>query len=173
MLNCLKMGDEDVDYVSSRLGDQAPILITARSYGNRSRMSISSVRSTNTSLLGNNALLPGGGGSKLPSILGKSPRASNALSITTNSKSPRISVMSEDDFFVPVFSEKTLVSQNLAFRNGRKIATFCTIITLFSLEIFKKKTVVLFLYQQKINGVEYQIVWQGMKIRCIEDLLLV
>ena len=113
------MGDEDVDYVSSRLGDQAPILITARSYGNRSRMSISSVRSTNTSLLGNNALLPGlhVGESKLPSIRGKSPRASNnALSITTNSKSPRISVMSDDDFFVPVFNEKTLVSENLTFK---------------------------------------------------------
>ena len=106
------MGDEDVDYVSSRLGisDQLPILVTARSHGNRSRMSVSSVRSTNTSLLGNNILLAGER-PKLPSIRGKSPRGSNALSIATNSKSPRISVISDDDFFIPEFNEKTLVSR--------------------------------------------------------------
>ena len=128
-----------MDYVSSRLGDQGPILITARSYGNRSRMSISSVRSTNTSLLGNNALLPGvgGGGSKLPSIRGKSPRASNnALSITTNSKSPRISVISDDDFFVPVFNEKTLVSETLMFDSDH---SECCTFHLRFVVLFKRK----------------------------------
>ena len=101
------MGDEDIDRVSSKLGDPTAFIVTSRSHGNRSRLSISSIRSTNTSLLGN-TLVPGAG-SRLPPLPGKSPRPSNALS-TNNSRSPRISIMSEDDFFVPQYSDKTMVS---------------------------------------------------------------
>ena len=105
------MGDEGIDTVSSRLGDPTALIITARSHGNRSRMSISSVRSTNTSLLGN-TLMPGGG-SRLPPLPGKSSHPSHVLSTTTNSKSPRISVMSQDDYFVPNYNDKTMVSNIL------------------------------------------------------------
>ncbi len=102
--------------MGSRTTSRAPSRSMSRNYDRSARPSISSVRSTNTSLLGvgHNILNPHGGSTARLLMMKTSQKSSPRISINSLGlmKSPRIStVTDEDDDFINFYDENADVSK--------------------------------------------------------------